>query len=416
MTRSLEEHNVGFIPRLTSLAACRLPLLYHSVLKRILIMTQIKKTGTYFSVLDGIRGIAAILVLIRHTTIFFGVEYPESFLAVDLFFVLSGVVIANSYEQQLLNGLERRQFVWLRIIRIFPLYILGTLLGVAAVLGGRPFEGNMSSAIALSFVLLPYIASTALFPFNNVSWSLFFEIIANFSYALFVRFLTGPVLFLIMVGSAAGMAMIGVSCSDLDVGWNHKTFLGGFCRVGYSFFAGIVLYRRFANNKGDNGNFRFHNVFSIVVIAFLATLLMLMPSQKNRLLYELAVVLLVFPVVVYLAMLLRPTKALSKFFKFLGLVSYGLYTLHLPISALVRGVLLKFAGVSNSATYPSAPWFGFGFIFCMAFLSWLADKFYDEPIRNFLRKLYRKQEIGIISLGIKKSTEDLGQEKSVKIS
>jgi peptidoglycan/LPS O-acetylase OafA/YrhL len=191
-------------------------------------MGQIRNSSTYFSVLDGIRGIAAILILIRHTTIFFGVKYPESFLAVDLFFVLSGVVIANAYEQRLLDGLATRRFAWLRLVRIYPLYILGSLLGVVGVLAGRPFGGDMPTALALSFVLIPYLGYASPFPFNGVSWSLFYEIVANFLYASFVRFLTTPVVLLIMGASAFGMATIFLQPRGLDVGWEQETFFGGF--------------------------------------------------------------------------------------------------------------------------------------------------------------------------------------------
>jgi peptidoglycan/LPS O-acetylase OafA/YrhL len=49
--------------------------------------------------LDGIRGMAAVLFVLRHTSAYFGrISFQETYLGVDVFFVLSGVVIANTYE------------------------------------------------------------------------------------------------------------------------------------------------------------------------------------------------------------------------------------------------------------------------------------------------------------------------------
>jgi peptidoglycan/LPS O-acetylase OafA/YrhL len=350
-------------------------------------MSQVRNSGSYFSVLDGIRGIAAALILVRHTTIFFGVRYPESFLAVDLFFALSGVVIASAYERRLLEGLGRMRFAWLRIVRIYPLYILGTFFGIVGVLAGRPFAGDMSTALLLSFLLIPYLTYGSPFPFNGVSWSLFYEIVANLIYATFVRFLTTSVVLLIMTASAFGLATIFLEPGGLDVGWEQQTFFGGVLRVGYSFFAGIFLYRQYEKNKSKGVGSGYGTVLSILVIAFVASLLMAKPSEATRPFYEITVVLIIFPAVVYVAMSLEPIAGISTAFKFLGMVSYGIYTLHSPLSAFVRGAMLRTAGISNAVTYPSAPWFGVGFIVSMALLCWLADRFYDAPIRRFLLKL-----------------------------
>ena len=56
-----------------------------------------------FHTLDGIRGIAALLIVSRHVP-YLQIDTPESFLAVDVFFVLSGFVIANAYDGRLSSG------------------------------------------------------------------------------------------------------------------------------------------------------------------------------------------------------------------------------------------------------------------------------------------------------------------------
>src|SRR6185312_1216171 len=82
-----------------------------------------------FPILNGMHGIAAILIVVRHTAPIFGQNpFSESYLAVDLFFVLSGVVIANAYESKLLEGMEVAQFAKIRLIRLYPLYALSLFL------------------------------------------------------------------------------------------------------------------------------------------------------------------------------------------------------------------------------------------------------------------------------------------------
>ncbi|TIU60051.1 MAG: acyltransferase, partial [Mesorhizobium sp.] len=81
--------------------------------------------------LDAIRGVAAISVMLYHFSPFLadGKVLPSSYLAVDLFFLLSGFVIAHAYDRKIENGMGSGSFVAIRLIRLYPLYLAGTLLG-----------------------------------------------------------------------------------------------------------------------------------------------------------------------------------------------------------------------------------------------------------------------------------------------
>ena len=80
--------------------------------------------------LDALRGIAAAVVVTRHAPALFGIGlFPNSSLGVDLFFVMSGFVIAHAYDQRIEKGLNWRQFLVIRAIRLYPLDLLGTALG-----------------------------------------------------------------------------------------------------------------------------------------------------------------------------------------------------------------------------------------------------------------------------------------------
>ena len=79
-----------------------------------------------YETLDGLRAVGALLVLVRHLPEFFGgFPVPESFLAVDLFYLVSGVVMANAYSDRLRAGSSLRDFFVTRVIRLHPLYLFG---------------------------------------------------------------------------------------------------------------------------------------------------------------------------------------------------------------------------------------------------------------------------------------------------
>ena len=80
--------------------------------------------------LNGLRGLAAIIVVLFHAEAFFGRQIaPGGYLAVDLFFVLSGFVIAHAYDHKFAQGLPAFTFIRHRLIRFYPLYLLGLLIG-----------------------------------------------------------------------------------------------------------------------------------------------------------------------------------------------------------------------------------------------------------------------------------------------
>ena len=95
-------------------------------------------TGRSYHALDGMRGIAARAVLfhhfppIRHSALF-----HNGLLAVDMFFLLSGFVIAHAYDERLAAGLGMRAFMLARYIRLWPIMTLGVMAGLVQGLVDR---------------------------------------------------------------------------------------------------------------------------------------------------------------------------------------------------------------------------------------------------------------------------------------
>src|SRR5574343_2086738 len=99
-------------------------------------------TGTFvdskrhFGILDGLRGVAAVMVVLFHILeTFTGGDNAKQiinhgYLAVDFFFLLSGFVIGYAYDDRwhkmTLGGFFKR-----RLIRLHPMIVMGMVIGAA---------------------------------------------------------------------------------------------------------------------------------------------------------------------------------------------------------------------------------------------------------------------------------------------
>jgi peptidoglycan/LPS O-acetylase OafA/YrhL len=90
-------------------------------------MTAVEPNRSYYPALDGLRGVAILLVVLYHN---FGFIKQSFFgwLGVDLFFVLSGFLITDILLKTLGQANYLRNFYLRRILRIFPLYYLTLVL------------------------------------------------------------------------------------------------------------------------------------------------------------------------------------------------------------------------------------------------------------------------------------------------
>ena len=91
-----------------------------------------------FLLLDGLRGIAALMVLGYHLfeAIAFAANAPEQhmfhgFLAVDFFFILSGFVMGYAYDKRW-NSMTIGQFIRLRLIRLHPIVFWRIIIRIFA--------------------------------------------------------------------------------------------------------------------------------------------------------------------------------------------------------------------------------------------------------------------------------------------
>ena len=162
-----------------------------------------------YQTLDGLRGVGAFVVVMRHVPYLFGpVRVPGSFLAVDLFYLVSGFVVAHAYGERLAKGGFFKDFVKTRLIRLYPLYLVGLAVGIIPAAYSVVTDPHgwwtlhkFIEAIVLGLFMVPMMpglqaTGTAL---DGPIWTLVPELIANFTYAAIVRYLRPLVLATILI-------------------------------------------------------------------------------------------------------------------------------------------------------------------------------------------------------------------------
>lgn len=160
--------------------------------------------------LDGLRGTSAAIVVIFHLQSGRSLDdltFPAGYLAVDMFFMLSGFVIAHAYEERLKSDLTFARFAGLRAIRLYPLYILGCALLLGHAVLQAAYAGELWRAREFVYALPYAVALVPNFPagpagwfkLNPPAWSLFYEWVYNLLYAAFLLFLTTRVIVSVVV-------------------------------------------------------------------------------------------------------------------------------------------------------------------------------------------------------------------------
>lgn len=330
--------------------------------------------------LDGLRGVAALAVVLFHVCLFAQVEavFSQAYLAVDLFFVLSGFVIGGTYESGLRDGgLPLLRYAQIRLARLWPCIALGVVLGAAAVLLNNEPHNRFVWSIAMQMLCLPAVgAGPALFPLNGPQWSLFYELVANAVHAALARWLGGTVLIATIILSGAALVYVAFDTPGLSVGVRFDTFFAGFVRVGFSFSVGLALSRLHRSGRLMTPRIP----YPVVVLALVV--LLVLPAPGGALgvaLHDLVVVVVLFPLLVALAVNSPVPASVAGVASLLGAISYPLYALHIPLHRVLEPMLLQAAGWQ---------WAGWtAYLMVCVLLAWAVARVYERPMQKLLLKL-----------------------------
>lgn len=348
----------------------------------------------HYHALDLLRGFAALVVCLFHVSFLFLPDaklFSSGYLCVDLFFVLSGFVIAANYDRKIAGGMSLRMFLTARIARLYPLFAMTTLLGFLAISAQQysklePFEPDkVLTTLASNIVMLPSFLgpwrSDSVFPFNGATWSIFFELWANIAFFALWRRLHGRMLAGVIIGAALALVTAGVGFATLDLGWGRDNFVAGAARVTFSFFLGVAIYR-----SGIAERARLPGWSAWVALLLLAVLLHardLLPHWMQPA-GDIATVLLAFPLAVTLLACTALHGLARRLAALLGGISYSVYLLQTPLMVAASGIPVVLVGRKIADYAPAA---GVIFLILLLVASFLVWRWFELPAKTWVRQL-----------------------------
>lgn len=361
------------------------------------------RTKPHYQILDGLRGVAAIVVVFFHlaeplSTSHLNNMVNHGYLAVDFFFLLSGFVIGYAYDDRW-NKLTFGGFLRRRFERLQPLVVLGMTLGaIGFYFTDSTLWPQIHTVPVWKLIVVWLIGCTILpiplsmdirgwqemHPLNSVGWSLFFEYIANILYALGLRKLSNKamVCFVALAGGVLVHFAVTNPNGDVTGGWtlNAEHMRIGITRTIFPFFAGLLLSR-------VTRPARIKNAF--LWSSLLVVIILLMPrigGEKHLWmngLYEAFSIIIVFPIIVYIgASGVVHNQTEHKICKLLGDLSYPLYMTHYVLVYFYVAWVSNHSGITLRQAWPYALLTFSGAIV----VAYASLKLYDEPARAWLRK------------------------------
>jgi peptidoglycan/LPS O-acetylase OafA/YrhL len=310
-------------------------------------LADLQKARPHYPALDGLRGIAILMIVIYHNFgyiekyIFFG------WLAVDLFFVMSGFLITDILMNAAGTKNFLRNFYYRRILRIFPLYYLSLVLFLI-VLPRLPIESGIKYYSDNQVWIWTYLQNW-LYIFKppvhtntlNHLWSLAVEEQFYLLWPLAILLIRKPKYLLVFI------SLLLVSTVGLRLWiWTHHiagfayynlytfTRIDGICigcmvallaRIDANFLkkytSGIVLFFAALNFAFFFINRKFQFSFPFLALAGYTTFAMMLGLLVNQ-------------------AVTRETKLINLLFnipilKFFGRISYGFYIFHWPVYLLL---------------------------------------------------------------------------------
>ncbi|MDE1158087.1 MAG: acyltransferase [Neorhizobium sp.] len=357
--------------------------------------------GERATFLDGLRGVAAIAIVFYHFTQHTDLRLmTNAYVAVDLFFVLSGYVMTRAYASRIAAGMNLSQFMALRLIRLYPMFFVGLSLGVVALcvkhlLGQTSLSfGAIGSSFLINAVYLPYLNDETIrigvhsvagiaFPGNHAAWTLFFELVVNLIFYTLWRcgLRSGLLLASIIAASATFFLMMIVNGSG-GAGWGTSVqhLVIGLSRTLCGFSIGVLL----AELKQPPVRTSATTPLAFAMMGAFLVICALPDTQVNFL-----VAILASPLIVRAGAQLRLGGITKRICIRLGTLSYPIYCLHFPILLLADA-----AGILHEPRLGPIPVIAWVLVCCL--LAHLAAKHIDVPARAWMmRRLAARNAVSV---------------------
>lgn len=382
-----------------------------------------------FSVLDGWRGICALLVALFHLSaashIFYVPLVRHAGMFVDFFFVLSGFVLAHAYSQKIETPDGLANFLIRRFGRLWPLHIfmLGLFIllecakwGVMTIAhisaGDAPFTNATSiPAIFTNIFLIQSLGFHDIETWNGPSWSISTEFWVNVIFGAVILTLGRRIILcsVIFISVSVGVLLL-LNEGNLGASYDYGIF-----RCLYGFFAGVIVYRL---------HMRFHDtpLRAPHVAELLAIIAVIAYASNVRLLFTNMLSPIVFGLVILI--FARESGVVSKAMKnrafhYLGLWSYSIYLVHFFVLAVMSGIARALQKMTDMHILEQTTYLGkkhemldFGnawqmdlvtlaYLAVVVGLSALTFRFVEEPCRIYFngvaKRFSARREAGKIS-------------------
>ncbi len=354
----------------------------------------------YVPALTGLRGIAAWWVVIYHFSEPLERVLPawmyevvkQGYLAVDLFFILSGYVLYLAYADSLREMKWRPVWrFWVnRLIRIYPLYIFMVgfyLLNPLALWlfsksGGELGRYEWDYFFASIFLMQNWGGFNDL-QWNIPAWSISAEFAAYLICPLLItmavpRFTKNQVALLVAIMcGAVGVAFVFAVCGKTSIGESIPTL--GVVRCVLEFWMGLCLGALCRTGFPENSHSKILNSLGVVLVVCVIVLLVLL-KLPNYFFVPCAFAFLIY-------ILSQEDYVFSRFLSssvvhYAGVISYSTYLVHYFIKDWVK-FLSDSIEFSHFLVYIVA---------CMS-ASIILFRYVEEPARIFLRRQFLKRAV-----------------------
>ena len=358
-----------------------------------------------FSSLETLRFFASLLIVAFHYTFYiYRHDLFKGYLAVDLFFVLSGFVITVAYQSRIEDVRSYSIFIKKRIARLYPLHLLTLLLYLSIALAAT--RGMLRVDNSAKYNLHEFFANLTLthawgfahgFSFNTVSWSISAEFAAYLLFPLILWLMsrglvTGIVILFILYSSAILFATYVVHIPLTQLAWQV-----GAARALPGFALGVWLRLYLSPLSSKLSRRVASGLFYLSLILFTTCVIF----SFNDYLGMVAASALVMLAAINDTM--GQSHVISHpFLSQRGELTYSLYMVHpLVASVFISGIFLRVFGTSRIAVYASI-----SVAFAIAFsLSTVCYRYFELPVQRWA-----------LQIGEKKRTPELSVTSSAELS
>ena len=341
--------------------------------------------------LTGLRFIAAFWLLLYFFWDRLGLGPREEFalierggLGVDLFFILSGFILAHVYGPQVeAKTFHWRSFIWARLARIYPLHLvcLAVMLAIWAVgiklgapMDAEAFDvGQLPAHLALMHAWGTVQSDGWNFPSWSISAEWFAYLLFPVMFGLAAMFRKSPLAGLLL---AFGLFWICVAVAkQMDMVLLKMTWQGGILRIVPAFLMGVALWFAGRNVVMAPNVAKLGVVGSLVWISLSPSFYL--PSE------------LIWPGLAGLVFFLAETSKhanhavfASKTWVYLGEISFAAYMVHLPVDIVFYQIVERLIGTPTGL---AAHAIGATAILLTWIVAALAHAIVENPARNFMR-------------------------------